>query len=219
MLLRQRIFIAFIVALFIPLLGFAQVTKIRGVVTDASTGEAIPFANVFLIGTTIGTTTNFDGEYYFETRERADSIATTYIGYEKQVKSIKKFQYQEINFQLNSGDFTLQEVVVVAGENPADMLFRKVIKNKENNTNKELSAWECEVYNKIQFDANNFGEKIRQKKLFKPFDFIFDYVDTSTVNGKAYLPIFISEAASHVYYRAQPQSKIEKIKAAGGNAS
>ncbi len=217
MLFRQRLLIAFLVLLLFPLLGMAQVTKIRGKVTDASTGEAIPFANVFLIGTTIGTTTDFEGEYYFETRVLADSIATTYIGYEKQVKPIRKFQYQEINFGLSSGDFTLQEVVVVAGENPADILFRKVIENKEKNTNKELEAWECEVYNKIQFDANNFGEKIRQRKLFKPFEFIFDYVDTSTVNGKAYLPIFISEAVSNVYYRAQPQSKIEKIKAAKGS--
>jgi len=217
MLFKQKFLLTFLVFVFVSFAGIAQVTKIRGKVTDAFSGEAIPFANVFLIGTTIGTTTNFEGEYYFETRALVDSIATTYIGYQKQVKPIRKFQYQEINFELQSSDYTLQEVVVVAGENPADILFRKVIENKDKNTNKELSAWECEVYNKIQFDANNFSEKIRQKKLFKPFEFIFDYVDTSTVNGKPFLPIFISEAVSNVYYRAQPKSKLEKIRAAKGS--
>ncbi|HPE43028.1 MAG TPA: carboxypeptidase-like regulatory domain-containing protein, partial [Bacteroidales bacterium] len=133
MLFKQKFLLTFLVFVFVSFAGIAQVTKIRGKVTDASSGEAIPFANVFLTGTTIGTTTNFEGEYYFETRALADSIATTYIGYQKQVKSIRKFQYQEINFELQSSDFTLQEVVVVAGENPADILFRKVVENKDKN--------------------------------------------------------------------------------------
>lgn len=200
-----------------PLLAFSQLTKIRGVVTDAANGEPVPFANVHLLGTTIGTTTDFDGQFYFETRVKADSLAATFVGYRPQTMAIRPYQYQEINIVLVADQVNLQEVVIVAGENPADILFRKIIANKDKNDNRKLTAWECEVYNKIQFDANNFGEKIRDKKLFKHFQFIFDYVDTSTVNGKSYLPIFISEAVSDIYYRSSPKIKIEQIKAAKGS--
>ncbi len=212
---KHILFLVLLVTASLTALG--QVTKIRGVVTDSLTGEPIPFANVFLIGTTTGTTSDFDGKYYFETRVKADSISATFLGYAKQKFPIRKNQYQEINFKLLPDEITLQEVVVVAGENPADILFRKIIARKDSNDSRRVNAWQCEVYNKIQFDANNFDQKIRNKKLFKPFDFIFDYVDTSTVNGKAYLPVFISEAISNVYYRSNPVGKIEKISAARGS--
>ncbi len=51
-------------------------------------------------------------------------------------------------------------------------------------------------------------------KILKPFNFIFDYVDTSTVNGKTYLPIFLTETMSDFYFRKSPKSEKEVIKAA-----
>ena len=39
-------------------------TKVRGTVTDAETGEPLPFANVVFPGTTVGTITDPDGNYY-----------------------------------------------------------------------------------------------------------------------------------------------------------
>lgn len=195
----------------------AQVTKIRGKVTDVNTSEAIPFVNVYLVGTTVGTTTDFDGNYYFETREKADSIAVSFIGYERQSQAIKLNRYQEINFSLRSNDFQLDEVVVVAGENPADILMRKVIDRKKTNRNNQLESYQCEVYNKIQFDANNFDEKLKSKRLLKQFDFVFNYIDTSTVNGKTYLPVFISETLSDLYVKKNPDKKVEHIKAAKGS--
>ncbi len=156
--MRKGIRLVLFLMLF-PILAFSQLTKIRGIVTDASSNEPIPFANVYLIGTTIGTTTDFEGQFYFETREKADSLAATFVGYKRQAVAIKPFQYQEIQIGLQTDQVNLQEVVIVAGENPADILFRKIIANKDKNDNRRLEAWECEVYNKIQFDANNFAEK------------------------------------------------------------
>jgi len=40
----------------------AQVTKIMGTVTNAATGEPIPFVNIYFEGTTIGATSDFEGE-------------------------------------------------------------------------------------------------------------------------------------------------------------
>lgn len=213
--MKQWFSLVLLLLLVFPAL--AQVTKIRGVVTDATNNEPIPFVNVYFVGTTTGTTTDFDGNYYFETKVKADSIAASFVGYQRQALEVKLNRYQEINFSLQPSLFQLEEVVVVAGENPADILMRKVIANKEQNRNNQIDAYQCEVYNKIQFDANNFGDKLKNKRLLKQFSFIFDFVDTSTVNGKAYLPIFISESLSDVFIRKNPDRKIEQIKAVRGS--
>src|SRR5574338_1315141 len=43
---------------------FAQTGKIAGKVTDAQTGEALPFVNVIVEGTTTGAATDIDGNYF-----------------------------------------------------------------------------------------------------------------------------------------------------------
>ena len=206
--------------MFLLLFSFpalAQVTKIRGKVTDAVTGEVIPFANIFIRGTTLGTTSDFDGYYSFEFRVKADSIHISVLGYTEQVKAIKPNVYQEINFVLEPNNILLQEVVVYAGENPADILLRKIIKNKSKNTFFPADYWQFKVYNKTEFDANNFKEDIKNRRIFRDFEFIFDYADTASSSGKTYLPIFISEAISDVYFRKSPAERIEVISAARGS--
>ena len=48
----------------------------------------------------------------------------------------------------------------------------------------------------------------------KPFQFVFeDYVDTSEINGKPFLPFFIKENASTVYFQKNPQTRNEYVHA------
>lgn len=57
---------------------------LTGVIRDKSTGEALPFANIYVKGTTNGTSTNADG-YYTLLRVPTDTctLVVQYIGYEK----------------------------------------------------------------------------------------------------------------------------------------
>ena len=61
-------------------MALAQVTVVQGKVTDATTGDAIPFVNVVFRGTSIGTTTDFDGKFRIQTNLSVDSIQASYIG-------------------------------------------------------------------------------------------------------------------------------------------
>jgi hypothetical protein len=61
--------------------------------------------------------------------------------------------------------------------------------------------------------VNNLSEKFTNRKVLKPFQFIFQQMDTSTVNGKAYLPVMLSESFSNVYYRRTPRARKEIITA------
>lgn len=185
-----------------------------GSVTDGQTGEPIPFANVYFAGTTIGVTTDFDGNYSIEAKNTSDTLVASVMGFIKDSKKIFPGRFQEVHFILLPQNFNLPEVVIIAGENPAEIILRNIIKNKDKNRSKEFDAYQYEVYNKIEIDANNIDEKFRQRRIFKPFTFIFDHLDTSTVNGKTYLPIFLSESLSDYFFRKSPQSEKEVIKAA-----
>jgi hypothetical protein len=201
-----------IIVVLVSLDGYGQLTKIMGVVSDSVNGEPMPFVNVHFKGTTIGLTTTFDGSYSIETRNPSDSLIASFVGYDRQAKAVKKGQFQYINFSLYPGNVTLETVEIFAGENPAEILLRKIIKNKERNNPDKYNAYQYEAYNKIQVDANNITENFKHRRLFRQFQFIFDNVDTSTVNGKTYLPIFLSETISDVYTRKNKPS-IEIIKA------
>ena len=54
---------------------------VSGTVTDAETGEPIPAANVVVLGTMVGTSTNADGEYSLNVPDNAEVLQFSYLGY------------------------------------------------------------------------------------------------------------------------------------------
>lgn len=188
----------------------AQTTKVSGVVTDAVTGETVPFVNVGFADTRVSTTTDFDGAFTLESYYATDSIRVTGTGYKTFTAPIKKDVAQTVAVKLEPSTGELQEVVVTYTENSAYAILRQVTRNKPVNNRAKLAAYEYESYNKVEFDLNNITEDFRKKKLFREFAFIFDQVDTT--GGKPYLPIFMTETLSDVYYRQEPKARREHIK-------
>ncbi|MFK7981536.1 MAG: TonB-dependent receptor [Saprospiraceae bacterium] len=93
--LVSKSFISFFYPLFIVcFLGmhttYAQGTGIiSGKVVDKISGEELPFTNVQLEGTSLGTSTDLDGEYIIRQIPAGDyQLTTTYIGYEEQTISV-----------------------------------------------------------------------------------------------------------------------------------
>ena len=194
-------------------------TQIRGKVIDAKTKEPLPFVNIVFAGKNIGATTDYNGKYSINTQWASDKITASFVGYEKQTKTIVPEKSQVINFELESNSINLNEVVVVSKkkryrnkDNPAVELIRQVIKNKNLNRKEYLDFYHYNKYEKIEFDLNNITEKFRNRKAFNKYKFIFNYVDTAEINGKPYLPVFLKETLSEVYFRKKPKSEKEYIK-------
>lgn len=193
--------------------AIGQSTKIRGNVVDSKTKQALPFVNISYKGTTIGTTTDFDGNYFLETRTPGDSIYISFVGYKEKVFPVQKGSFQTLNVELDSETIDLQEIVVVPGENPAHVLLRKIIKNKRKNNPSRFNSYQAETYTKMEMDLNNIKDDFKDKKIMRQFQFVFDYMDTSVITGKPYLPIFITESLSDYYYQDKPRVEREIIKA------
>lgn len=191
--------------------SLAQTTKVSGKVTDGKTGETIPFASIAFIDSRIGASSDMDGNYLIDTYYPTDSIRVTSVGYIARSFAVKKDKVQVIDIVLQPNSFELAEVVIKpTEENPAFGILRRVIRNKPVNNREKLSAYQYDAYNKIEFDLNNITKEFTEKKLFKPFAFIFDNIDST--DAKPYLPIFMTESLSEVYYRQSPKKQREFIR-------
>ncbi|WP_375559849.1 DUF5686 family protein [Bernardetia sp. OM2101] len=200
--------------LFIGLSAFAQKTIVTGKVTDAETGDGVPFANVYFDGTTIGTSTDFDGFYKIETDKASDSLVVSYVSYQTRKKAVKKGVTQNIDYQLASSDETLKAIVVTSGkrENPAWEYLRGLLDHKSENDKRRLSAYEYDSYSKVELDVDNISDKFKEKKLVKQIIGVVDSVESlAGEDGKPVLPLFISETISKYYYRDSPIKRKEEI--------
>jgi len=191
---------------------YGQEFVVKGKVTDANSGDPIPFVNVLYQGTNIGATTDFDGNYTIKTHTPSDSLIASYIGYRRKAKVVAKVASQVINFQMEEEATSLQEFVVYAGENPAFEILRKTIQNKPNNDKRKLTAYEYDTYTKIEIDVDNISDKLRENKMMKKVAQVLDSVERiAGEDGRPILPLFISESISKFYFRDNPQLRYEHI--------
>lgn len=189
----------------------AQSTVVKGKIIDASNQEAIPFVNVSFRGTDVGTISENDGRFYLETNIKIDSLQISYIGYETKVFKIENKKTTSLDVELEPADVALNEIVVHAGENPANRIVKNIIKNKKKNNPERLNYFQCDVYNKLELDLTNINDKFQKRKVFNKFQFVFDMKDSSKVLGKSYLPVLISENYTQYFYQKRPERKKEII--------
>ena len=69
-----------VLALAFSVLAYGQTLNVRGVVTDASTGEPVPFAAIQLQGTMTGTSTDADGAYSIQVPSTGTLVFSS-VGY------------------------------------------------------------------------------------------------------------------------------------------
>ena len=194
---------------------FAQYI-ITGRITDAKNGDPLPFATVGLKGSNamnIGAQTNFEGVYTIKTKYKADSIYVSVVNYKKKSKVLNKdATTQTIDFQLQAEPKSLDEVVVYSGENPAYKILRKLRENAEKNDRKRLTAFEYDSYSKMELDVDNISDKFKEKKVMKQIQGAIEkFEKIAGEDGKAVIPVFISETISKFYYRESPGRKKEMI--------
>jgi len=215
-----KLYYLFILFSFFTVKLHAQNTIVSGVIKDSKTGESLPFVTVFFDESGVGTTTNEKGYYTIETQRSFNKIKVMCVGYKPQSREVIPGKEQVIDFKLVMEAKQLSEVTVKAGkskyrnkDNPAVELIRKVIDHKAENRKEGFDFYEYEKYEKVQFALSNVTEKFQGRKAFKKFQFVFENLDTTKLEGKPVLPVFLKESISNVRYRKSPRVKKEIINA------
>ena len=97
--------------LLFPLQIFAQIS-VSGTVTDANNSQPIPYATIYVNGTTIGTITNISGHFSLKRVFPPCEIVFSHISYETVVISFNQNSETNINIELKPRDLLLGDVEV-----------------------------------------------------------------------------------------------------------
>ncbi|MCH2230575.1 MAG: DUF5686 and carboxypeptidase regulatory-like domain-containing protein [Crocinitomicaceae bacterium] len=201
-------------SLFFSGLVQGQETSVSGQIKEDTTVYNVMYAKVYFMGTQVGTTSDSLGRFSLTIptdQLKYDTLIVSYLGFKSQKIVIKPNVHQEVNIQLSSGLFqVMDEIKVIAGENPAWPFMRKLIENKEKNNPNTLDSYSSTEYSKIRFDLNNFTDKIKKNLLLRPFDYIWDNTKT-TEDGVKYLPILMTEQITQHYYQNSPRDQKDLI--------
>jgi len=118
--LTRKIFqYSFKLYILLPLLIAGSVSlfgqgTVKGVITDKTDNTPLVAATIYIEGTTIGTTTNYNGEYILPLKAGTYTILFLYLGYEtlEETITIEDNQIIEINKELAAVAIMGEEVVV-----------------------------------------------------------------------------------------------------------
>jgi len=146
-----------LILLVFSTLTFAQIT---GNVTD-NTNETLPFVNVYVNDTYIGTTTNENGKYTLKVTKAGDyTIVFQYLGFKtlKKTVSIKSFPFV-LDAKLEEESMSLSEVVINSEENPANQIIRNTIAKRKQVLEK-LSEYKANFYSRGLLKIKDAPEKV-----------------------------------------------------------
>ena len=192
-----------------PFLAGAQ-HMLSGKVSDAATGEPIPFANVVIKSSGSGITTDFDGLYSLSVPTKNDTLLVSYVGYVPQVQAIGS--KAEVNFSLQADVVNLEEIVFYAGENPAFEILRKLDERRPQHDPRSLEAYEYQSYAKTEIDLDHITEQSKQGGLLQKVDeHLEDMQEIQGEEGVPLIPIYLTETVSRMYVKNKPVVKRENI--------
>jgi hypothetical protein len=197
--------------LFFSIISKAQSWSISGKVIDALTRDPVDYAYVTATGDSAFAVTDAEGNYTIYISSSAKTVFVLADGYEKFTIAVKNITRMTLNVELTANASQVATEARKAGEKPVEYLVEKVIENRDKNDPENNDYFSYRTYEKIEFDLANVSDKIKEKKIMKPFAFMFDNMDSVTTNGKPFLPFFFTETLSDVYHEHKPKQKREIV--------
>ena len=210
----------FIVALICVLFSskiWAQQIVITGLVKDAHSEEAIPFASVEFTNLKRGGVTDSSGRFIIFLKSPVnDSLIITYVGYTRVAVPVN-ISKDTLNLTISLERGVSGGVVIKSKKGRGWVLWRKIVKNKDQNDKGRFDNYSYELYNKLELDFNKINkEKLSNIKLLKAFNFLLNNIDTTEFSTPV-LPIFLTETISDYYYQRSPKRTREVIRASKTN--
>ena len=170
---------------------------IKGKVTDAN-GSALPFVNIYLKGTSTGTTSNFDGEFSIDiNKDSTQTLVFQYVGFKKTEVPINlKTRTYDLQVKLKTEATMLSQVTVTAdGKDPAYGIINQARKNRKKHLN-QIKEMSVDVYVKGEDRLNEIPEK------FPAFMKNWELPDSNDIGL-----LSLSESVSKLYLKYPDESK------------
>jgi len=193
---------------------------LSGTITDATTHEPLRNASVTSKPDNKGVRTDSLGRFRLPVGDGKVTLVVSMIGYaQKTIGSNSISTYYSgssaqgnLNITLVADAKRLDEVVVTNKRgkyrnknNPAVDLIRKVVEEKENNRPESFDNVSYEEYDKVEISLRDIDRKKLNRKLLKPYNFLFEHPDTLAGEDTSLLyPVYLEEKLSNNYLQKKP---------------
>ncbi|MTI87264.1 MAG: TonB-dependent receptor [Balneolaceae bacterium] len=120
----QNRFLIILLFLMLPCFAFAQQNtgSLKGKITEVGTDEPLIGVNIRIVGSSLGSSTNLDGEYTIpKIRPGEYNIEISYVGFERVLLTgikVEAGEVTELNYELREQILSADEEIVVVGEAP-----------------------------------------------------------------------------------------------------
>lgn len=195
---RIRIVVIFVLVNFPLAVSWAQTGKIVGRIIDATTRDPLPFGNVFINNTTIGTTTEVNGEFTLKNipQPATYELVISFVGYETQKRKLHVTE-EEIKLATIELKPLETELAIVEVSAKKDVKWEKDVKKfKKIFFGDDKQAELCEIQNPWILDFTREGsdkkfvarasEPIHIKNLSLGYKLVF-YLKNFVADNKDYL--------------------------------
>jgi hypothetical protein len=198
--MKKTLFVALLCCMYLSI--FAQTITIEGTINDASDDTPLPYVNIYLKGSNQGTYTDLKGNFTLTIPQTGGVLAFSYIGYEK--KEITVTKNDRLTIKLKPLLVSLEETIITPGENPADVIMRKVTDNRKKHDPENLQSFSFRTYNKFVVNINRNTDSA----FFNNIDTLDSFEDT-LVNK---MNLFLMESITDKLYK-KPGNYKETVQA------
>ncbi len=167
---------------------------VDGLVTDED-GQLVPFVTVYIEGTTIGTTTNSEGNYHLDLKDGYHTIVFRYVGFKTEIRPLTVNGNTKLDVVLKRVVFQLGEAQVDGNEDPAYRIMR-LARSKRKFYQKQVQDYSCKVYVKGLNYVKNLPKRILGRSL-----------DVSGLDETRSGIVYLSESLSEFHYQAPDKTK------------
>ncbi len=129
-----------------------NVFKVSGRVTNADNRQSLAFVNIITDDGLSGTTSDIDGKFSITIKNQEVNLIFSCVGFETKTVSASK---SNIEVSLTPASYSLNEVVINAGENPAHRLIDSVLAHRKDNNPDKLDSYSYTLYDKMVFTIDS----------------------------------------------------------------
>ncbi|MBK7967263.1 MAG: carboxypeptidase-like regulatory domain-containing protein [Bacteroidetes bacterium] len=180
-----------------------QAQTIKGKVTDQLSNQALAFVTIVEEGTQNGTYSDIDGYFSIKLINENSSVVFSYLGFQTETLIPEKNILWNVTIRPQA--INIKEVKILPGENPAEVIMRKVLKNKDKNNPEKAIAFTYDSYNKLIFVADRDTNAITTQKVEVS-------IDSTKPPKKDFFEdkhLFLLESATH--RKHMPPGKDEEV--------
>ena len=124
--------------------------QISGRVTDATSGEALPFVSILINNNSAQVVfTDIDGKFNIPKEISAEELRFSYVGYVTKQYFVEN--QKTINISIEPAVALLKTFEVKPGINPAHRIIRKTVENRKLHDPAYMDSYSCNLYSKIVF--------------------------------------------------------------------